>query len=91
LVWPLQLVPLGGFKINLQPQSLSLLRLAAPLTALLSLPPLRLVHLVLAELPVQRQDLERHKGRLQSRLPRLKKPCWWTRPNLLAVCVHFKA
>jgi type IV secretory pathway protease TraF len=79
-------VPRGGFKINLQRQSQSLLLLAA----LLSLLPLRLVHLVLVVLPALRQVLERHKGYLQSRLPRLKKPCWWTRPNLLAVCVHSK-
>jgi hypothetical protein len=83
----LQLVPLGGFKINLQRQSQRLLLLAAPLTALLSLPPLRLRHL---ELAVLRQERERLKDHLQSRLPRLKKPCWWTKPNRLAACVRFK-
>jgi hypothetical protein len=64
LVWLLQLVPRGGFKINLQRQRQSWLLLAAPQTALLSLPPLRLVHLVLAELPAQRQFRERLKGHL---------------------------
>jgi hypothetical protein len=57
-------VPLGGFKINLQRQRQSLLLLAALPVSLLSLAPLRLVHLVLAVRPVQRQVRERLKDHL---------------------------
>jgi hypothetical protein len=56
----LQLVPLGGFKINLQRQSQRLLLLAAPLTALLSLPPLLLGHLLLLVLRQVRERLKDH-------------------------------
>jgi hypothetical protein len=60
LVWSLQQVPLGGFKINLQRQRQSLLLLAPPPIALLSLPPLLLGHLLL----VLRQVRERLKDHL---------------------------
>jgi hypothetical protein len=60
LLW----VQLGGFKINLQRQRQSLLLLAVPQTVVLSLPPLRLGHLVLVVLVVLRQERERLKDHL---------------------------